>query len=317
MPIGKSTKNKATAFAPATIANVGPGFDFFGFAIDGIGDRVTVAKATMTGVTISSITGDGGKLPMETIGNSASVVALKMLEDAGVDFGLELVLEKGLPLESGLGSSGASSAAAAVATNAILGGRFTPEELVEFARYGEDVAAGAPHADNVAPAILGGFVIVRHGPQQEIVRLDAPKGWFVAVCHPHAELSVKKARKVTPESASIRQLTVNASNAAAAVVALKDNDIGLFGRAIMSDEVVEPARSGVIPGYHEVKDAALVAGASGVSIAGAGPTMFAVTGSRVRAEKIGEAMAVTWKHLGVEAEAYACRFGAEGARVVK
>lgn len=310
-------KNKVTAFAPATIANVGPGFDFLGFAIDGMGDRVTLTKSTQAGVVITSITGDGGRLPMETVGNSASVVALKMLDDAGVDFGLELVLDKGLPLESGLGSSGASSAAAAVAANAILGDKYGPEDLVEFARYGEDVAAGAPHADNVAPAILGGFVLVRHGPQQEIIPMEAPKGWFVAVCHPHLGLSTKEARKAIPEEVSVRKLAINASNAAAAVAAVKDRDLDLFGRAIMADTVVEPARAPLIQGYHDVKDAALVAGAAGVSIAGAGPSMFAVAGTKVRADKVAEAMAATWKHMGIEVDKYVCNFGAEGAKVVK
>ncbi len=305
------------AFAPATIANVGPGYDFFGVALDGIGDTVTLTRTDKAGVTIASITGDGGKLPMETVGNSASVVALKMLDDAGADFGLELVLDKGLPLESGLGSSGASSAAAAAATNAMLGGRYRPEELVEFARYGEDVAAGAPHADNVAPAVLGGFVLVRHAPQQEVIHLDVPKGWYVAVCHPHLALSTKEARQAVPSEVTLRKLGINASNAAAVVAAVAKHDIDLFGRAIMSDVVVEPVRGAMIKGYQEVKDAALVAGAVGVSISGAGPSMFAVAGTKVRAEKVAEAMAAAWKESGIEVDKYVCDFGAEGARIIK
>lgn len=312
-----TSKKKFTAFAPATIANVGPGYDFLGFAIDGLGDKVTVTKTSKPGVTITSITGDDGKLPMETIGNSASVVALKMLEDIEAEFGLELVLEKGLPLESGLGSSGASSAAAAVATNALLNDRFDLERLIEFARYGEDVAAGAPHADNVAPAILGGFVIVRHAVQQEIVSVDLPKNWFVAICHPHMELSTRKARKVMPENVSMRRLAINASNAATIISALHQNDMELFGRSLMADAVVEPVRAGLISGYAEVKDAALMAGAAGVSICGAGPSMFAVCGSQLRVDKISEAMASAWNNMGIETDSYVSRFGAKGAKQIK
>lgn len=312
-----SSKQEAAAFAPATIANVGPGFDFLGFAVDGLGDTVRLKRIERPGVTITSITGDDGRLPMETIGNSASVVALKMLDAVEADFGLELVLEKGLPLESGLGSSGASSAAAAVATNAILSDRFEPEQLIEFARYGEDVAAGAPHADNVAPAILGGFVIVRHGPQQEIVSVDLPKNWFVAICHPQLGLSTRKARKVIPEQVSMRKLAINASNAATIISALHRNDMELFGRSLMADAVVEPTRAEMIQGYHEVKDAALMAGAAGVSICGAGPSMFAVCGSELRIKKIIEAMAATWNSMEIETDTHVCRFGAEGAKVLK
>ncbi|MEA3249563.1 MAG: homoserine kinase [Patescibacteria group bacterium] len=312
-----TSKKKYTAFAPATIANVGPGYDFLGFAIDGLGDKVTVTKTSKQGVTITSITGDDGRLPMETIGNSSSVVALKMLDDAGVEFGLEMVLEKGLPLESGLGSSGASSAAAAVATNAALDNRFDPEQLIEFARYGEEVAAGAPHADNVAPAILGGFVIVRHAEQQEIVSVDLPKNWFVAVCHPRIQLSTRKARKVMPESVSMRQLAVNASNAATIISAIHQNDMELFGRSLMSDVVVEPARIDLITGYAKVKDAALMAGAAGVSICGAGPSMFAVCGSQLRIDKISEAMAAAWNKMEIETDSYVSSFGAKGAKQIK
>src|SRR3989338_8803568 len=165
------------AFAPATVANVGPGFDVFGFALAGVGDTVEVRRRARPGARLVGVVGDGGRLPREAAKNVASAVVMKMLKAVDARFGVEVTLRKGLPLGSGLGSSAASAVAAAVASNGLLGGRFSDEELLEFSRYGEKVACGAAHADNVASALLGGFTIVRSYEPLEVVRLTVPDRW--------------------------------------------------------------------------------------------------------------------------------------------
>jgi homoserine kinase len=306
------------AFAPATVANVGPGFDCCGFALTGIGDAVEVRRQSVSKgqrrVSIE-VRGDGGKLPTNPQKNCASVVALAMLEEAKADFGLAMILGKGLPLGSGLGSSGASSAAAAVAVNALLDNRYPAEELVRFAALGEQAACGTAHLDNVAPAIFGGFVLVRQADEVQAITVPVPD-WWVAVVHPHVELPTRKARAVLPRRVSMANLTNNVSNAAALMVALMSHDLELFGRAILSDVVVVPARAPLINNYSLVKKAALSAGAAGVSISGAGPSIFAVVANEQQAAKVGRAMITVWNALNIAADLYLSPLGGRGAHIV-
>jgi len=303
------------AFAPATVANVGPGYDCLGFALGGLGDAVEVRVVEdppkRQRVTIE-VRGDDGALPTKPEKNCASAVALAMLDDAEVDFGLEMLLGKGLPLGSGLGSSGASSAAAAVAVNALLDNRYEPEELVRFAALGEEVACGTAHLDNVAPAVLGGFVLVRHSRTIQAITVDTPD-WWVAVCHPHVEVPTSKARAAVPKQVSTHDMTRNVSNAAALMVALMSDDLELFGRSMMSDVVVERVRAPFIPNYDLVRQAALEAGAAGVSISGAGPSVFAVAGDQKAARTAGDAMASVWLSLDIDADVFVSKLGDRGA----
>lgn len=310
------TPSFVTAFAPATVANVGPGFDAFGFALDGAGDRVTASRSDGLGVRLAAVAGDGGALPRDAKRNVVAVVAARMTRGLGLPFGVDLSLEKGLPLGSGLGSSSASAVAAAVAVNALIGRPYGSDELLEFARYGERVACGAAHADNVAPCLLGGFCIVRSYDPLEIVRLDAPPAWRVAVVHPHVDLPTRKARAALPKAVPLAAMAANAANAAALVVAFAKKDLGLAGRAIMAESVVTPARRRLIPGFMEAGRAAIHAGASGFSISGAGPSLFALTEGDRRARLIGAKMVAAWKRLGIAADPIVSRVGASGARIV-
>jgi homoserine kinase len=306
----------AIAFAPATVANVGPGFDVFGFAIDGPGDVVELRRTPRPGVRIAWILGDGGRLPRAASRNVASAVVLKMLRAAAVPFGADLVLRKGLPLGSGMGSSSASAVAAALAANALLDGRFSDRDLLGFARHGERVACGAAHADNVAPCLFGGFTLVR-GEPPEVDRIAVPPRWHVAVVHPGIELPTRRARAAVPEKVSVAAMTANVGAAAALIAAMHRRDIASAGRALMADAVVEPARAGLIPGYAAVRRAALAAGAAGASISGAGPSMFALTDGRAGAKMAAAAMAAAWKREGVDAELFVGRMGAPGARLIQ
>jgi len=302
------------AFAPATVANVGPGFDVFGFALEGPGDVVELRRTSSRRVRLAEVLGDGGRLPRGVGANVASAVVRNVCRAAGARCGADVRLIKGLPLGSGLGSSSASAVAAAVAANALLGRPFSPLEVLEFARQGEAVACGSAHADNVAPALFGGFTLVRGPEPLEVVRIGPP-GWFVAVAHPRLELRTKKARQILPRRVGLADLTGNVGNAAAMVAALYDDDIRLFGRALMGETVVEPARARLIAGYDEVREAALDAGAAGAAISGAGPSMFALAGSRAVAAKAAGRMAAAWKRLGIASDIIISRLGASGARI--
>lgn len=305
------------AWAPATVANVGPGFDIFGFALERPGDTVEVWKSPQPGVRIVEITGDGGALSAVSDKNVASAVAIKMLRDAKAKFGLDLWLTKGLPLGSGLGSSSASAAAAAVAVARLLGDRCSEAELLDYARFGEEIACGSAHADNVAAALFGGFTIVRHDDIPEIVRLKPPSDWFVAVVHPHAVLETRRARRAVPRTVAMSDHVANSSNAAAAIAAIAMKNLELFGRAVMADRVVETARAPLIPGYGQVVRAALRERAAGVAISGAGPSLFALTSGERRAKVIGASMAAAWKRAGIAADVVTSKMGAPGAKILK
>lgn len=305
------TNKPVRAFAPATVANVGPGYDCMGFALDGIGDAVQVEACEEPGIRLT-VRGDEGMLPSEPEKNCASVVAAAMLEQVQSNFGLKMILGKGLPLGSGLGSSGASSAAAALAVNELLGGRFSLEELIGFAAQGEEVACSAAHIDNVAPALLGGFVLVRHAVETQAMSVTVPD-WYVAVCHPDLELDTQKARSVVPRRVSIDGLVRNVSNGSSLMLGLLTEDLELFGQSLMSDAVVERARAKMIPNYDMVRRAALDSGAAGASISGAGPSVFAVAENRDTAETAGENMANIWRALGMETQVHVSRLGGRSA----
>ncbi len=302
-----------TAFAPATVANVGPGFDVFGFALEGLGDRVTASRSSRPGVHLVSVEGDGGALPRGR-DNIVVLVASQMLRAAKAGFGVDLSLYKGLPLSSGLGSSSASAVAAAVAVNGLLGGRFDDLQALSFAREGERLACGTAHADNVAASFFGGFTLVR-GEPFEVIPLSVPKSWHVAVVHPHIALPTKKARAVIPKMISVADHTETLAGAAALIAGISRQNISEVGRAIMGDRLATPARIKLIPHYKEAAGAAIKAGAAGVSISGAGPSIFALTRGAKSAKIIAHAMAKVWRVRGIGSDKIVSRMGAASAYI--
>lgn len=273
------------AFAPATVSNLGPGFDCLGLALRGPGDRVRARRADTPGVTIAKIEGDGGKLPRAVEKNTAGVAVAALLRRFAPDAGVELEVHKGLPLGSGLGSSGASACAALVAADAALGLGLQPAQLVELAREGERVACGAAHPDNVAPAILGGVVLIPQTEPLRLIALPVPNDLWLAVYTPGCSVSTAEARAVLPAQVPLSAAVQQASRLALLTHALHCGDLALLGEAIV-DEIVEPRRAGLIPGYLEAKAACCEAGALACSISGSGPTTFALAGARERAEAL-------------------------------
>jgi homoserine kinase len=263
-----------TAFAPATVANVGPGFDVLGLAIDGAGDTVTVQRSDSPGIHITAIHGDDGKLPLDPDKNTAGIAARETLKAAGVSMNLDIEIHKGLPLCSGLGSSAASAAAAAFATNQLLGSPLRKPDLIGPCIEAEAAVSGR-HADNVAPALLGGLVLVRSIDPPDLIRLPIPDGLTIVVVTPNHEVPTSEARAVLPSTVPLRTMVASTAQIASLVSACYSGDLSLLSRCL-TDEVVTPARIGLIPGGAAALEAALGAGALGASISGAGPSLFAL-----------------------------------------
>jgi homoserine kinase len=303
-------------FAPATIANLGPGFDVLGLALTEPGDLIEAELTSTQGVEIVDITGDDGALSRDPRKNVASIAAADVLRRAGSSDGLRLWLHKQMPLASGLGSSGASSAVGAVAANEVLGAPLSPSELLLSAMEGERAASGTPHADNVAPSVLGGIVLVRSYHPFEVVSLPTPEALRVAVVHPHCHVSTADARRLLKDRAfGLDAIVPNLGNVAALVTALCTGDLDLLGRSI-EDRLVEPLRATLIPAFDVVKTAALQAGALGCSIAGSGPSIFAFAAHDESAERIGSAMRAAFRSAGLESDVWSGKVSAQGARVV-
>ena len=304
-------------FAPATVANIGPGFDVLGLALGSPGDMLEVELSDVPGVQIVEVTGDGGRLSREPMKNVASRAAADVLRRAGSSQGLRLWLHKQMPLASGLGSSGASSAAGAVAANEILGRPLSSRDVVVSAMEGECAASGTPHADNVAPSVMGGFVLVRSYDPFEVVPLPVPDGLRIAVVHPHCQVSTAEARRLVKERTyGLDVIVSNTGSVAALIAALYRNDLPLLGRSI-DDRIIEPLRATLIPGFVAVKTAAFAAGALGCSIAGSGPSVFAFADDDGAAQRIGAAMQVAFKSAArLDSDLFWGKVSTEGARVI-
>ncbi len=307
------TREQVRVFAPASLSNLGPGFDVLGLALARPGDTVIARRAAAPGVRIVRATGG---VPLEVERNTAGVAARETLRRAGMaDVGIELEVEKGMAIGTGLGSSAASAAAAAVAVNLLLGAPLRKAELVGPCVEAEASVAGR-HGDNVAPALLGGLVLVRSIDPPDVVRIPVPEGLTVVVASPAFELSTRVARAALPEQVPLRSLVRSTANIAALVAACYAGDVALLARAL-DEDIVVPVRAGLIPGAAAVMRAALDAGALGSSISGAGPSIFALCHSEARARAVGGAMAEAFQQYGgLESEIILSPADAPGATAV-
>lgn len=296
------------AYAPATVANVACGFDIFGFALERPGDEVVVRLTEAPGVSISAITGDKGVLPLDPAKNTAGVAAMKMLEHLNIQQGVEIEVHKKMPLGSGLGSSAASAAGCLAALNHLLGGRLSTKELIPFAMEGERVACGAAHADNVAPALMGGFVLIRSYSPLDIIKIPSQVALYCTILHPHMEVRTEDSRKLLGNEVSLHKHVQQSGNAAGLVVGLMLGDVALI-RNSLQDVIAEPKRSPLIPGFDEIKAAGLAAGALGVSISGSGPSIFALSLTQKDAEIIAEAM---FRRCSVRSSLYISKINDQG-----
>lgn len=303
---------RARAFAPGGIGNIGPGLDVLGCAVTGAGDSVEASWHGDAGVHVL----DAGhpELPTDPTRHSAAIAAAEVLYRAGnPEVGIALRVRKGLPLAGGQGGSAASAVAGAAATDALLGARLTTDELLASALVAETRVAGR-HADNLAPALLGGIVLVHTLDPLDLVRLPVPRGLRIVLVHPDQRLTTAAARAVLPEMVDRLLAMRQAAHVAAMVAALTSGDIGLLGRALC-DEIAEPARAPLLPGFVQARDAALAAGALGCSISGAGPTSFAFTDGDGVAGRVAAAMIAAYAERDVVATARVERIDERGVRV--
>lgn len=298
-------------FAPATVANVSCGFDVLGFAVDNPGDEAIVKMTEKSGVKITKITGDKGRLPLDPQKNTVSATIIKMLEHLGEKRGFEVELHKKMPLGSGLGSSAASSVAGIFAVNELLGKPLSKLELLPFAMEGERLASGTAHADNVAPALYGGFVLIRSYSPLDVISIHTPSDLYAAIVHPHIEVETRDARSILRKEIKLKDAITQWGNVAGLVTGLLTDDYGLIGRS-MTDVIVEPLRAILIPGFYGVKDAALNAGALGSGISGSGPSIFSVNKGLDIANKAGLAMVDAFKKIGIESDLFVSKVNQKG-----
>ena len=311
-----SPDQAVTAFAPATIGNVICGFDVFGLALESPGDRVTVRLTPDSGLRISRILGDGGRLPTDPGLNSATVGISALLREADRSEGMEVIVEKGLPLSGGMGGSAASAVAAVVAADRLLATDLSEEKLLSCALAGEEVAAGSTHLDNVAPALLGGLLLVRPSKTLPVVRLPVPEGLAVALLNPAVELSTREGRRAIGEMVPLGEAVSQWGNTAAFVHALHAQDWGLLADAL-EDRIAEPHRRASIPAFDTVRRAALATGAIACGISGAGPSLFSLCRDAESTRRVGEAMLSAYNaNAEPDATIYRSPVALAGARVI-
>lgn len=308
-------KESIRAFAPATVANVSCGFDILGFAIDEMGDQVEVSFSKTPGLKVVKIEGDGGRLPYEADKNTCTVAIQSMLNHLGYKKGMEVSLFKGLPLGSGMGSSAASAAAALVAANALLGFPFDKKDLVKFAVEAERIACGAAHADNVAPSLLGGFVLIRDYEPLDVIKLLVPKGLYCTLLHPHLELNTSDSRSVLKKQISLKDSTIQSGNIAGLIAGLFQEDFDLISRSL-KDVIAEPTRALLIPGFYELRDAIQSIGALGSGISGSGPTIFVLSPSKDIANQVGAKGCEVFNKIGLDLDIYISEVNDKGAYVI-
>ena len=306
-------------FAPATVANVGCGFDILGLAIEQPGDEIIARWSDEPGLRITKITGAKGKLSYIPTENTAGVAALALLSDIKDDGllsgrGISLEVHKKMPFSSGLGSSAASAVGAAMAVNELLKRPYSKRELLPFAMAGEELASGARHADNVAPSLLGGLQLVRDNQTLDIHRLHTPRGLYVTVVYPHVSVPTKEARAILSKTVALTAHTAQSANLGALVAGFFTADLDLISRSLQ-DVIIEPQRAALIPNFYDVQASALGAGALGCSISGAGPSIFALCPNSFVAENVAEAMKRIYTNANIEHDVFLSGINHEGAKL--
>ena len=310
------TRHRVKVFAPATISNLGSGFDVLGIAINQPGDYVTAERTREPGLSFSVKTTVNG-IPTQARDNVAAHVARLMLDEFRPPFGIRMVLEKLMPIGSGLGSSGASSVASVVAVNALLSKPLKKRDLLRFAVEGERKAAGSPHADNVAPSLLGGAILIRSYSPLDVIILPVKNTVVWVVVHPYIIVRTEEARNVLPKTISLKDAVHQWGNVSGVTAGLITGDAELVGKCV-EDIIVEPARASLLKGFYEVKQAAMTAGAFGCSFSGSGPSMFAVTDSLATAQRVGKKMVAIFRTVTkVMSDVYISRINMRGATIVK
>lgn len=302
-------------FAPASVANIGVGYDILGFALEKPGDEIVARFIDGKGLSIGQISGTN-RLPFSVDKNTATYAAQALLNYLGKeDLGIELDIHKKMPFGSGLGSSAASSVGGVFAVNALLGSPLTKKELLHFAVLGEQLADGSYHADNVAPSLLGGIILIRDNTSLDITSLPIPDDLIAVVIYPEVEVLTRDSRNILKPEISLQKCVAQTGNLASFVAGLYRSDYELIGRSL-TDHIIEPQRAVLIPHFYEIKKMALKMGALGCSISGAGPSIFALFKGESEANKGSEAMKNIFIQHGINATPYTSNINSQGAVVL-
>ena len=301
-------------FSPATVANISCGFDILGLCLDTVGDEMVVREVAEKGVKITHIIGQ--ELPFETKNNVAGVAALALLENIETTVGFEIEIYKNIKPGSGIGSSAASAAGTVFAINELLGKPFSAKELILFAMQGEKLASGSAHADNVSPALLGGFTLVRSYEPLEVLKIDTPTELYVTIIHPQIELKTSVSRAVLKNQVPLNKMVKQMGNFGGLISGLYTSNYDLISRSL-HDEIIEPNRSVLIPEFNQVKKSALKAGALGVGISGSGPSIFALCRGKGIATKVGRVMSEIYDKTHIEYDIHVSKINQQGVRVLE
>jgi homoserine kinase len=307
--------NDVTAFAPATVANVGIGFDILGHTVEAVGDRVRLRRIPEPEVRILSITGVAGDLPVIPHQNTAGRAVQALQQALGLDFGFEMHIDKGIPLGSGMGGSAASAVAAVVAANAMLQTPVPRLQLLKFAMEGEIVASGAAHIDNIAPCLFGGLTLTVGIDTPRVKQIPVPPSVCCVLVHPHMYLGTREARAILKTDVTRSDYVWQSANLAGFISGCYSSDLDMI-RDSFNDVIIEPQRHSLIPGFKDVQRGAMSAGALGCSISGAGPTVFAWAEMQ-NAEAVRGAMAAAFLEHNLQSDSWISAIENFGARVVK
>lgn len=305
--------NSIKIFAPATVANLSCGFDVLGFCLDSVGDEMYIRKTDQKGIKITKI--EGYDLPFEAERNVAGVSALALYDAARPNCGFEIEIYKKIKPGSGIGSSSASAAGSVFAINELLGKPFSKTQLAQFAMKGEALASGAEHADNIAPALFGGFTLVKSSSPLKIIELPSPTALFATIIHPQIEIKTADARAILPQEIPLEKAITQWANVGSLIHSLHTNDFQLLGESL-TDVVVEPYRSQLIPHFDAVKKASLMNGALGCGISGSGPSIFALSEGKAKAEAVADAMRQVYSITELACDIYTSPINNEGVKII-
>ena len=306
-------KSEIKLFSPATVANVACGFDVLGLCLDTIGDEMVVRKVDEKGVRITKI--EGFKLPFETELNVAGVSALAMYQELQPDCGFEIEIKKNIKPGSGIGSSAASAVGSVYGINALLGSSLNKTQLTQFAIKGEALASGSEHADNIAPALFGGFTLVKSVNPLEILQIPSPDNLYVTIIHPQIEIKTAISRAILPKNVPLEDAINQWANVGSFIHSLHTSDYPLMQRSL-HDVIIEPHRSKLIPHYNEIKQQTLNAGALGTNISGSGPSIFSLCEGIENANKVRDVMRNIYSNTGIEFDVHVSKINTQGVKIL-
>lgn len=305
--------NEIKIFSPATVANVSCGFDVLGFCLDSVGDDMVIRKTEKKGIYITKI--QGFDLPYEAELNVAGVAALAMYDAIDVDFGFEIEIYKNIKPGSGIGSSAASAVGSVFGMNELLGRPFNKTQLTGFAIKGEALASKCEHADNLAPALFGGFTLVKSISPLRILEIPSPDDLYATIIHPQIEIKTSESRAILPKEIALSDAITQWANFGSLIHALHTSDYNLIKESL-HDVVVEPHRSKLIPHFNEVKKAAITAGALGCGISGSGPSIFTLSNSLETANNVKDAIKNMYSKTGIAFEIHVSKINTEGVKII-